>query len=30
MDGVLNAVALMCTGADADKEINIGSRKIGK
>ena len=22
--GVLNAVALMCTGADADKEINIG------
>jgi hypothetical protein len=28
--GVLNVVALMCTGADADKEINMGSRKIGK
>jgi len=25
--GVLNAVALMCTGADADKEINIGFPK---
>ena len=27
--GVLNAVALMCTGADADKEINIGFPKDG-
>jgi len=25
--GILNAVALMCTGADADKEINIGFPK---
>ncbi|MDX1935710.1 MAG: hypothetical protein SFU21_01265 [Flavihumibacter sp.] len=25
--GVLNAVALMCTGADADREINIGFPK---
>ncbi len=25
--GVLNAVALMCTGADADKQINIGFPK---
>ncbi|HEX6848286.1 MAG TPA: hypothetical protein VF144_14990 [Chitinophagaceae bacterium] len=28
--GVLNAVALMCTGADADKEINIGFPKDWK
>ena len=28
--GVLNAVALMCTGADADKEINIGFPKTWK
>ena len=28
--GVLNAVALMCTGADADKEINIGFPKEWK
>jgi hypothetical protein len=28
--GVLNAVALMCTGADADKEINIGFPKAWK
>lgn len=28
--GVLNAVALMCTGADADKEINIGFPKSWK
>ncbi|MBN8688118.1 MAG: hypothetical protein J0M10_13920 [Chitinophagales bacterium] len=27
--GVLNAVALMCTGADADKAINIGFPKDG-
>ena len=27
--GLLNAVALMCTGADADKEINIGFPKYG-
>lgn len=27
--GVLNAVALMCTGADADKEINIGFANDG-
>ena len=25
--GILNAVAMMCTGADADKEINIGFPK---
>lgn len=28
--GVLNAVALMCTGADADKEVNIGFPKTWK
>lgn len=28
--GVLNAVALMCTGADADKAINIGFPKDGR
>jgi hypothetical protein len=28
--GVLNAVALMCTGADADNEINIGFPKAWK
>ncbi len=28
--GVLNSVALMCTGADADKEINIGFPKDWK
>ena len=28
--GLLNAVALMCTGADADKEINIGFPKDWK
>ena len=28
--GVLNAVAFMCTGADADKEINIGFPKYWK
>jgi hypothetical protein len=28
--GVLNAVALMCTGADADKQINIGFPKEWK
>lgn len=28
--GVLNAVALMCTGADADKEVNIGFPKEWK
>ena len=28
--GVLNAVAFMCTGADADKEINIGFPKHWK
>jgi len=28
--GVLNAVALMCTGGDADKEINIGFPKNWK
>ena len=28
--GVLNAVALMCTGADADKQINIGFPKNWK
>ena len=28
--GVLNAVAFMCTGADADKEINIGFPKDWK
>jgi hypothetical protein len=28
--GILNAVALMCTGADADKEINIGFPKDWK
>ena len=28
--GVLNAVALMCTGADADKGINIGFPKTWK
>jgi hypothetical protein len=28
--GVLNAVALMCTGADADKEINTGFPKAWK
>ncbi len=28
--GVLNAVAMMCTGTDADKAINIGFPKDGK
>jgi hypothetical protein len=28
--GVLNAVAMMCTGADADKEINVGFPKNWK
>jgi len=27
--GVLNAVAMMCTGTDADKTINIGFPKDG-